>query len=335
MKKQRIRYVDLFAGIGGFRSAITQLSDVIDPQCVFTSEIDKYARRTYESWYLSDVDPEERERVFKGDITAVDAKEIDSHDLLMGGFPCQPFSRAGKRKGFADTRGTLFFDIERIVEAHTPKYVLLENVKGLRSHDGGLTLRVIHDRLEKLGYEVACAVLNARDFGVPQNRERLFIVGILPRVGVSSFQFPEGDGNGRDSVELREKLETRMSNNRLGEFQISERLWAGHQRRREEHKKKGNGFGYSLFERGAPYVNTISARYYKDGSEVLIAVRSQRPRKITPKEGLNLQGFPSELQFPPGVSNTQAYKQIGNAVAVPVVRHILRNMFIAGGDLAR
>ena len=335
MRKQQIRYVDLFAGIGGFRSAITQLSDVIDSECVFTSEIDKFARLTYEYWYLSDLDAVERERVFKGDITVVDAKDIDPHDLLMGGFPCQPFSRAGKRKGFADTRGTLFFDIERVLEAHTPKYVLLENVKGLRNHDGGLTLRVIRDRLEKLGYEVACTVLNARDFGVPQNRERLFIVGIQPGVGVSPFEFPEGDGNGRDSVNLREKLETRMSPTRLREFQISERLWAGHQRRREEHKRKGNGFGYSLFDRGAPYVNTISARYYKDGSEVLIAVKSQRPRKITPREGLNLQGFPPELQFPPSVSNAQAYKQIGNAVAVPVVRHVLRNMFIAGGDLAR
>jgi len=335
MRKQQIRYVDLFAGIGGFRSAITQLSDVIDSECVFTSEIDKFARLTYEYWYLSDLDAVERERVFKGDITVVDAKDIDPHDLLMGGFPCQPFSRAGKRKGFADTRGTLFFDIERVLEAHTPKYVLLENVKGLRNHDGGLTLRVIRDRLEKLGYEVACTVLNARDFGVPQNRERLFIVGIQPGVGVSPFEFPEGDGNGRDSVNLREKLETRMSPTRLREFQISERLWAGHQRRREEHKRKGNGFGYSLFDRGAPYVNTISARYYKDGSEVLIAVKSQLPRKITPREGLNLQGFPPEIQFPPSVSNAQAYKQIGNAVAVPVVRHVLRNMFIAGGDLAR
>lgn len=334
MKKQPIRYIDLFAGIGGFRTAMQTLEGDIPSECVFTSEIDKFARRTYEAWYLAGLDQAELEKVFKGDITQVRAQEIQPHDLLMGGFPCQPFSRAGKQKGFGDTRGTLFFDIERILKLHKPKYVLLENVKGLRGHDGGQTLEIIVKRLERLGYRVDYGVLNARDFGVPQNRERLFIVGIKRDGALTPFEFPKGDGKGRDSVHLKDVLDS-LREPRLSQFQISARLWEGHQRRLAKHRKNGNGFGYSLFDRGSKYVNTISARYYKDGSEVLIKVRrgNEPPRKITPGEGLRLQGFPDERQFPHGVSNAQAYKQIGNAVAVPVVQHVLRNMLLAGGDI--
>jgi len=333
--KKTITYIDLFAGIGGFRTAIESLREEVNSECVFTSEIDKWARNTYRTWYLNELREDEIERTFRGDITKVSAAEISPHDLLMGGFPCQPFSHAGKRKGFSDTRGTLFFDIERIVRRHKPKYILLENVKGLRGHDKGRTLKVIVSKLEKLNYVVNVKVLNARDFGVPQNRERLFIVAIYADKLKREFKFPEGDGNGRDSVHLRSILE-RSTKSLIEKYQISEKLWAGHKRRLARHRQNGNGFGYSLFDRDSKYVNTISARYYKDGSEVLIKVRdgNEPPRKITPTEGLRLQGFPAEYSFPDSVSNAQAYKQIGNAVAVPVVRQVLRQMFMAGGDLA-
>jgi len=256
----------------------------------------------------------------------------------VGGFPCQPFSHAGLKEGFNDeTRGTLFFEIERIVQFHKPTAILLENVKGLVSHDKGNTMRRIERRLddlgvpldeddiddpeaETLGYWVRAMVLNAKDFGLPQNRERIFIVGLRKDlIRTVDFQFPE-------PLMTPTRLGDILEDDVDPKYTISNKLWAGHQRRRREHAARGNGFGYSIFTEDSEYTSTISARYYKDGSEILIADPSDpsgkrlNPRKLTPREAARLQGFPEGFVVNP--SNSQAYKQFGNAVAVPVIRAI-------------
>lgn len=319
-----IKFIDLFAGIGGFRFATNGVDSTLDFRCVFSSEWDRWARKTYTAWHGD---------IPHGDITGVNVNEIPRHDALFAGFPCQPFSHAGKRLGFDDTRGTLFFEVARIIDFHQPKYVLLENVKGFARHDGGRTLEIVKRVLSEAGYSVHFKVLNARDFGLPQNRQRIFIVGL--RNEVNPFTFPEGDGKGRDSNPLGRILERGPH---LREFQISSRLWEGHLRRKANHLEKGNGFGYQLFNRDSTYGSTLSARYYKDGSEFLIEMNKGRgrPRLLTLREGLRLQGFPVDelgLIFP--VAKNHAYKQIGNSVPVPVVRELLRSMLGSGGDLQR
>ena len=305
-------FIDLFAGIGGLRIPFSQLGG----ECVFTSEIDLKAAATYEMNF--------GERP-SGDICAVNEKDVPKHDLLLAGFPCQPFSNAGLKKGFEDsTRGTMFFEIERLVSHHRPSALLLENVKGLLSHDKGNTMRVIEKRLGDLGYWVNKKVLNARDFGLPQNRERIYIVCLRKDLfAMDEFSFP-------DAPKTKTKLGKILENKVDEKFTISDRLWEGHQRRHREHAAKGNGFGYSLFSKDSPYTSTISARYYKDGSEILIDQGPDRlgnprnPRKLTPREAARLQGFPDSFKLNP--SNTQAYKQFGNAVAVPVVAAIAREL---------
>lgn len=294
-------FIDLFAGIGGIRIPFQELGG----RCVFTSEWDKFAQKTY----FANFD----DRPF-GDITQIGTEEIPAHDLLLAGFPCQPFSQAGLKKGFQDTRGTLFFNIAEILNHHRPKAVLLENVKRLRTHDGGNTLQVIIDTLENLGYSVKYQVFNAKDFGVPQNRERIYIVGLQ---GDVDFEFPE-------PPKIRTRLGDILQKNVDDKYTISDKLWAGHQRRLREHKAKGFGFGYSLFDENSEYTSTISARYYKDGSEILINQKDKNPRKLTPREAARLQGFPEDFIIP--VSNGQAYKQFGNSVAVPVIRSIAELM---------
>ena len=304
----KFRFIDLFAGVGGMRIPFEELGG----KCVFTSEIDDRAAATYETNFGEKP---------TGDIRAVDEKVIPDHDLLVGGFPCQPFSHAGLKEGFNDeTRGTLFFEIERIVGYHEPTAILLENVKGLVSHDKGNTMRVIERHLDGLGYWVHTMVLNAKDFGLPQNRERIFIVGLhKERIDADTFQFPE-------PLMTPTRLGDILEDNVDPKFTISNKLWAGHQRRRREHAARGNGFGYSIFTEDSEYTSTISARYYKDGSEILIADISDptgkrlNPRKLTPREAARLQGFPEDFIVNP--SNSQAYKQFGNAVAVPVIRAI-------------
>ncbi len=306
------KFIDLFAGIGGLRLPFDELGG----ECVLSSEIDKYAQKTYESYF---------NHTPKGDICKVELSEIPSFDLLVGGFPCQPFSLAGQKKGFDDTRGTLFFEIERILTSKKPKAFLLENVKGLRGHDKGNTFKIIIKSLESLGYCVNEKVLAARDSGLPQNRERVYIIGFLSQEHSSRFSYPE-----------KTNIETRLGDileNKVDEkYTISDKLWAGHQRRKKEHKKKGNGFGYGLFNHDSQYTNTISARYYKDGSEILIEQKNKNPRRLTPLEAARLQGFPDELVFKAqkaGISDTQLYKQFGNAVPVNVVRYIAKNMIKA------
>ncbi len=263
-----------------------------------------------------------------GDITKITNAQIPNFDILLAGFPCQPFSQAGLRKGFSDTRGTLFFEIERIIETKRPKVFLLENVKQLRTHDKGNTFNTIKQHLEALDYTVFSTVLRAADFGVPQNRERLFIIGFdkkqLNLNQKIEFEFP-----------IPPKTPTRLGNileDSVDEkYTISDKLYAGHLRRKDEHKKKGNGFGFSLFNLESEYTNTISARYYKDGSEILIDQGlGVNPRKLTPRECSRLQGFPDEFIIP--VSDMQSYRQFGNSVSVPVIQAVANNIL---GELER
>ena len=302
-------FIDLFAGIGGIRIPFQELGG----KCVFTSEWDKFAQKTYRVNFGEE--PE-------GDITKIDAKDIPDFDILLGGFPCQPFSQAGLKKGFSDTRGTLFFEIERIIQEKRPKAFLLENVKQLRGHDKGRTLKVILKHIDALNYYVKAEVLRAADFGVPQNRERIYIVGIskehydLP--DDYDFEFPKPT---YEKTRLGDILERNVDD----KYTISDALWDGHQRRKKEHQAKGNGFGFSLFNNESEYTNTISARYYKDGSEILIDQGSgKNPRKLTPRECARLQGFPEKFIIT--VSDTQAYKQFGNSVAILVVKAIAERM---------
>jgi len=300
------RFIDLFAGIGGIRQGFESVFKN-NSSFVFASEIDKFAQTTYAINYG---------HLPSGDITKITPKEIPNFDILLAGFPCQPFSNAGLKKGFNDTRGTLFFDIARITEYHKPKVVFLENVKGFKNHDKGNTFKVVKETLEKLDYKVYAEVLNAKDFGVPQNRERIYIIGFLDHS--IEFKFPNPlDKTGKLGDILEKKVDDK--------YTISDKLWAGHQRRKKEHKAKGNGFGYSIFNRKSEYTSTISARYYKDGSEILIEQKGNNPRKLSPREAARLQGFPNDFKIT--VSDTQAYKQFGNSVAVPVIKAIAKEIY--------
>lgn len=304
------KFIDLFAGIGGIRIPFQEQGG----QCVFTSEWDRFAQKTYQMNFGGEI---------YGDITEVNISEdIPDFDILLGGFPCQPFSQAGLHKGFADTRGTLFFNIEEIIAEKRPKAFLLENVKQLKGHDHGRTYKVIEEHLKNLDYTVSSAVLRAGDFGVPQNRERIYIVGLNKEYyNISDdyeFKFPTPT---YEKTRLGDILEHDVDE----KYTISDALWEGHQRRKKEHKKKGNGFGYSLFNEESEYTNTISARYYKDGSEILIDQGPDKnPRKLTPRECARLQGFPEKFIIT--VSDTQAYKQFGNSVAVPVIRAVAKRI---------
>lgn len=296
-KKIQLKTIDLFAGIGGLRLGF----EAYGCKTVFSSEWDKFAQQTYQANFGD---------VAYGDITKIDEKDIPSFDVLLAGFPCQPFSQAGLKKGLADTRGTLFFDVARIINHHRPRVVLLENVKRFKTHNQGNTFSVVKSVLEAMGYKVFDKVLNAKDFGVPQNRERIYIAAFLDDV---DFSFPVPP---KTPTKLGDILEKKVDS----KYTISDRLWDGHKRRKIEHIAKGNGFGYSLFNEKSAYTSTISARYYKDGSEILVEQKGKNPRKLTPREAARLQGFPDSYVIP--VSDGQAYKQFGNSVAVPVIKAI-------------
>ena len=298
----KFKFIDLFAGIGGIRIPFEELGG----ECVFSSEWDKFSQITYEANFGE---------VPYGDITKIDEKDIPKHDLLVGGFPCQAFSQAGLKKGFQDTRGTLFFDIARILKYHKPKAFLLENVKHLRGHDSGKTFNTIMTVLRELGYQtVEYKILNAKDFGVPQNRERIFIFGYVDFI---FFQFP-------DPLNIKTKLGEILDENIPEKYTISSRMWESAIRRKENNRKRGYGFGYSLFNKDSEYTSTISARYYKDGSEIWIDDGKETPRMLTPNEARKLQGFPEGFKIP--VSDMQAYKQFGNSVSVPVIRAIAKKI---------
>ncbi|CAA6803370.1 MAG: DNA-cytosine methyltransferase (EC [uncultured Sulfurovum sp.] len=300
------RFIDLFAGVGGIRLGFENIFNE-KSSFVFASEIDKFAQQTYSSNYG---------HLPSGDITKIEPEEIPSFDILLAGFPCQPFSNAGLKKGFEDTRGTLFFDIAQIAKHHRPQVLFLENVKGFKNHDKGNTFRVVKETLEELGYRVFSEVLNAKHFGVPQNRERIYIIAFLDHS--IEFKFPEPLEH---DIKLGDILEETVDS----KYTISDKLWEGHQRRKKEHKKKGNGFGYCIFNEASEYTSTISARYYKDGSEILIEQKDKNPRKLSPREAGRLQGFPDDFKIV--VSDTQAYKQFGNSVAVPVITKLAEEIY--------
>lgn len=303
----RYRMIDLFGGIGGTRIGWYQTGAV---NIVFSSEWDKFAQKTYYANYGD---------MPAGDITQISEKDIPDHDILVGGFPCVAFSQAGLKRGFEDTRGTLFFDIARIIREKRPSAFMLENVKNLLGHDKGKTFSVIRQTLEDLDYAVFYKVFAAKDFGVPQNRERIYIVGFDKRKvhNWENFEYPVPP---MKKTRVGDILEKKVDD----KYTLSDTLWNGHQRRKVDNAAAGKGFGYGLFNEDSPYTNTISARYYKDGSEILIEQKGKNPRKITPREAARLQGFPEEFIIP--VSDTQAYKQFGNSVAVPVIHSIAENI---------
>jgi DNA (cytosine-5)-methyltransferase 1 len=295
-------FIDLFAGIGGIRIPFNELGG----KCVFSSEWDKYSQLTYEANHGEKP---------HGDITLIPPKDIPKHDLLLAGFPCQAFSQAGRKQGFLDTRGTLFFYVANILNHHRPAAVLLENVKRFRTHDKGNTLRIVTEIMEELGYTFSTQVLSAKDFGVPQNRERIYMVGLYKG---QKFEFPKPPKIPTKVGDILEKGKD------MAKYTLSDELWKGHLRRKKEHLEKGNGFGYQLFTAGSTYASTLSARYYKDGSEILIEQKGKNPRKITPREAAGLMGFPDTFKIV--VSDTQAYRQFGNSVCVPVIRAIAQQL---------
>jgi DNA (cytosine-5)-methyltransferase 1 len=300
-RTRKFKFIDLFAGIGGIRTGF----ESVGGECVFTSEWDEPAQKTYQANFGE---------LPYGDITKINPAEIPSFDVLLAGFPCQPFSQAGLKKGFSDTRGTLFFDIARIIAHHEPEVVFLENVRNFATHDNGNTFKVIKKTLEDLGYTVHSKILNAKNFGVPQNRARIYIIAFKHDI---PFEFP-------DEPNIPTKLGDILEKKVDPKYTISDKLWAGHQRRKKEHREKGNGFGYSLFNADSNYTSTISARYYKDGSEILIEQKGKNPRKLTPREAARLQGYSEDFIIP--VSDNQAYKQFGNSVAVPVIKSLAQKI---------
>ncbi len=318
----KFKFIDLCAGIGGLRIPFDELGG----ECVFTSEINKAARQTYAFNFRDGANSaEEAESKINTDVIEIGDNRpsaIPDHDLLVAGFPCQPFSHAGRRLGFEDTRGTLFFSIANIIATKKPKVVLLENVRGLRNHDGGNTLKRIIEVLRNptagLEYYVPePKILCARDFGLAQNRNRIFIVAIRKDIeGSSEFRFPQPTHD-RNQVKLKPFLLTQAPTS----LTISDRLWQGHIDRKIRNKAAGKGFGYQLFDpETASYVSTISARYFKDGSEALIVQPGKNPRKLDPEEVKKLQGFPNSFKLNP--SSVEAYRQLGNAVPVSVIRAI-------------
>jgi DNA (cytosine-5)-methyltransferase 1 len=310
--EEKFTFVDLFAGIGGMRLAF----DRAGGHCVYSNEWNKYSQQTY---FANFGDQPE------GDITQVNAADIPDHDILVAGFPCQPFSIAGVSKknsmgratGFEDkTQGTLFFDVCRILKEKRPKAFMLENVKNLCSHDKGRTFRVIRESLDELGYEVFYSVLDGQIY-VPQHRERILIVGFdRERYGKDiDFEFKLTPKVPKPV--MKDILDKEVAD----KYTLSDKLWTYLQNYAAKHKAAGNGFGYGI----APLdgvSRTISARYYKDGSEILIAQEGKNPRRLTPRECARLQGFPDSFKIP--VSDTQAYKQFGNSVVVPLMTEVAK-----------
>lgn len=301
-KNPKFRFIDLFAGIGGFRLAMQEFGG----ECVFSSEWDKNAQETYVKNY--------GETPY-GDITKQSVKDAipDQLDVLCGGFPCQAFSNAGLKKGFDDTRGTLFFDIMQIVRMRKPKVLFLENVRNLVGHDGGKTFKVIKESIESEGYSFNYKVIDASPL-VPQKRLRCYMVCVRDK---GKFKFPTIRGK-------EKKLKSILEENVSDSYTISDGLWAGHQRRTKANLARGTGFTAFTADVEKP-AHTLVARYYKDGKECLVPQQGKNPRMLTPRECARLQGFPETFILPKAKS--KAYKQMGNSVAVPVLKRIARNIF--------
>jgi DNA (cytosine-5)-methyltransferase 1 len=338
-------FIDLFAGIGGIRIGFEEIGG----RCVFTSEWDSYAQKTYSANFPGG-------HAINGDITQIDECDIPDHDVLLGGFPCQPFSIAGVSKknalgrahGFAcETQGTLFFDLARIIAKKRPKAFLLENVKNLRSHDKGRTFDVIHRTLkEELGYDVHYRVIDGAHF-VPQHRERVIIVGFREPVAFdwNILNLPEKGqkklGDILHKIDGSEPVlpwdEDRFFDHKkrkvIDKYTLTDGLWNYLQEYAKKHREKGNGFGFGLVNQES-VTRTLSARYYKDGSEILVSQGARKnPRRLTPRECARLMGFPDSFLIP--VSDTRAYKQFGNSVVVDVMREMARVMgpFISSSNV--
>ena len=324
------RFIDIFAGIGGLRQGF----DAIGGKCVFTSEWNLYAQQTYQANY-----DDRGGHIMAGDIRAVNPQDIPEHDILLAGFPCQPFSIAGRKLGFACARqGLMFFDVARIIAHHRPRAFLLENVKNLLSHEKGNTFRVMQEMLEnKLGYHVHWRVIDAKPF-VPQHRERIFIAGFRESnaFNFDSLSAPnpltwpklENILHPEDGSETPEGHYTAGRHAGVAaRYTLTDRLWEYLQRRAEKQRAAGNGFGFGLCG-PSDVARTLSARYYKDGSEILVRQHGKNPRRLTPRECARLMGFdkPNADAFKIPVSDTQAYKQFGNAVVVPVAEAVARHM---------
>lgn len=308
--KEKYTFIDLFAGIGGMRLAYENAGCV----CVYSNEWNKYSQQTYKDNFGETPD---------GDITKVDAKDIPDHDILVAGFPCQPFSIAGVSKkqslgratGFEDkTQGTLFFDVCRILNEKRPKAFMLENVKNLCSHDKGRTFTVILESLEELDYQVFYKILDGQNY-VPQHRERILIVGFDRKQFGTDIDFEFAITPKDPKPILNDILEPTVDN----KYTLTDHLWEYLQAYADKHKAAGNGFGYGIAPRDG-VTRTLSARYYKDGSEILIAQDGKNPRRLTPRECARLQGFPDTFKIP--VSDTQAYRQFGNSVVVPLMTDV-------------
>lgn len=331
---QHFTFIDLFAGIGGIRLGFQSSGG----RCVFTSEWNTFSQRTYRENFIDDHD-------IVGDIVKVNAREIPDHDVLLAGFPCQPFSIAGVSKknalgrphGFeCATQGTLFFDVARIIAEKRPAAFVLENVKNLRSHDKGNTFRVIMDVLQKeLGYHVQWRIIDGRRF-VPQHRERILIVGFREDTGFDfeHVELPTAEAGPRlrSILHPEDGSEVDVDQGRYigadgkvdDKYVLTPKLWQYLQDYAEKHRAKGNGFGFGMVS-GDSVTRTLSARYYKDGSEILVSRGDgKRPRRLTPRECARLMGFPNTFRIP--VSDTQAYKQFGNSVVVPVVSAVAQAM---------
>ena len=312
-KKQKFTFIDLFAGIGGMRIAYERAGG----KCVYSSEWNKYSQQTYKANFGDEPD---------GDITKVDAeKDIPDHDILVAGFPCQPFSIAGVSKkqsmgratGFEDkTQGTLFFDVCRILKTKRPKAFMLENVKNLCSHDKGNTFRIIMESLDELDYEVYYQILDGQNY-VPQHRERIIIVGFDRKRYGDNIQFKFDVKPKKPKPVLDDILEKSVD----PKYTLTDKLWIYLQNYAAKHRAAGNGFRYGIAPRDG-ITRTLSARYYKDGSEILIEQEGKNPRRLTPRECARLQGFPEDFVIP--VSDTQAYRQFGNSVVVPLMENVAK-----------
>jgi DNA (cytosine-5)-methyltransferase 1 len=326
-------FIDLFAGIGGIRKAF----EGIGGECVFTSEWDSYAQKTYAENFPG-------EHTMAGDITQIDANDIPDHDVLLGGFPCQPFSIAGVSKknalgrahGFSDeTQGTLFFDVARIIAEKQPRVFMLENVKNLKSHDKGRTFDVIHRTLaQDLGYQVHYKVIDGAHF-VPQHRERIIILGFrdpvifdwdmlnLPPKGLHTLGDILHKRQGEPIIQSDEgKYFDAAKGKPHDKYTLTDNLWLYLQNYKKKHQAAGNGFGFGLVN-PENITRTLSARYYKDGSEILVNQGSKKnPRRLTPRECARLMGFSDDFKIP--VSDTRAYKQFGNSVVVPVISAVAK-----------
>ncbi len=307
-----LRFIDLFCGIGGFRQAFEKEGC----ECIFSSDWDSWARKTYEINFREEP---------AGDIRLVHASSILAHDILCGGFPCQPFSLAGVSKknslgrahGFEDEKqGNLFYEIVRLLDYHRPAAFVLENVKNLKNHDKGTTFRIIYQALaENLGYQVHVKIIDARHW-LPQRRERIFLVGFREQ---RAFLFPPEPAEGP-------RLGSILERDPDPRYTLSDKLWQYLQDYAKKHSAKGNGFGCSVFD-ATGVARTLSARYHKDGSEILIQQQGKNPRRLTPRECARLMGYPDSFRIT--VSDTQAYRQFGNSVAVPVVSAIARQVIDA------